>query len=369
MKTIKNQFKFIFGAICLSAFSFTAAAQSSGQTNGTLISSEFKGPRPTMLFLAITPDARASSMGDLGVATEADANAIYWNPGKLINTTQSSGFSVSYTPWLRNLGITDMALYNLSGYKKLGPNQAFGLSLLYFDLGTFANTSNTGQLIGNFSSAEYAITGAYSRKLSEFLSLGINLRYINSNFAGNASSTATKPAQTVSSDVGINYVKPSSKNWTNSYGIMISNISGKVSYGSATKNFIPTNLRLGFTRSKDLGSGNKFTYGADLNKLLVPTSSNESSAISGIFSSLFESPESITLSLGTEYTFSNLLAIRAGYFNESKNTGNRKYISSGLGVKIDNKYNIDFAYLISANGSTNPLANTIRISLLGNFGN
>ena len=33
-------------------------------------------------FLMITPDARAAGMGDLGVATPADAYSQQWNPAK-----------------------------------------------------------------------------------------------------------------------------------------------------------------------------------------------------------------------------------------------------------------------------------------------
>ncbi|MGD1891256.1 MAG: hypothetical protein ACFB15_11760, partial [Cyclobacteriaceae bacterium] len=51
-------------------------------------------------FLAISPDSRASGMGDVGVATSPDANATHWNPAKLAYLEPSCGISGSFTPWL-----------------------------------------------------------------------------------------------------------------------------------------------------------------------------------------------------------------------------------------------------------------------------
>mgnify|MGYP003861160031 CR=1 FL=1 len=69
----------------------------SGQLNSGRI------PTPTMLFMNVTPDARSAAMGDAGVALSVDANAIHWNTAKLATTDKKMGFSMSYTPWLRNL--------------------------------------------------------------------------------------------------------------------------------------------------------------------------------------------------------------------------------------------------------------------------
>lgn len=367
MKVFLKTFKlfFIFSLIVsTSQISFS-------QTNGTLVSNDYQGPRPTMLFLNITPDAKASAMGDLGSSTAADANSIYWNPGKLVSSSDNLGFAISYTPWMRNI-VSDMALFNISGFKKSDDNQAFGFAINYFDLGTFAATTNTGQSNGNFSSAEYSVTGTYSRKLSDALSLGLNLKYINSNLSGNAADMVNKPASTVAADLGLYWNKLGSNNWSTSYGLVISNISGKVSYGGQSKNFIPTNLRLGITRSKEISEGNVFTYGLDVNKLMVPSvdsgkNLDDITAIGGMFSSIFQSPEAITTSIGAEYLINNVFAIRGGFFNESKNTGNRKYLSTGFGIKLDQKYSIDFAYLVPTNGTQSPLANTIRLSLVGSI--
>ena len=49
-------------------------------------------------FLLITPDARAAGMGELGVATSADAYSQQWNPAKYVFAESPKGVSLSYTP-------------------------------------------------------------------------------------------------------------------------------------------------------------------------------------------------------------------------------------------------------------------------------
>src|SRR5690606_2773566 len=49
-------------------------------------------------FLTIAADARASGMGDMGVATSFDAHSQQWNPAKYAFATQKSGVGISYTP-------------------------------------------------------------------------------------------------------------------------------------------------------------------------------------------------------------------------------------------------------------------------------
>ena len=338
-------------------------------------------PTPTMLFMNVTPDARSAAMGDAGVAISSDVNAIYWNPAKLASADKDLGFAISYTPWLRNL-INDMALYNIAGYKKTAKGQAFGFSINYFDQGLFQATSDQGQSKGNFNSKEYALTVSHARKLSNTLALGLNLKYINSNLLGDYQAAGMQIASTVAADVSLYWNKTSEKNWNYTYGLMLSNISGKVSYGGKGKeNFIPTNLRAGIAAIKNVDDKNKLTFTLDLNKLMVPTptktdpTGSNSSAIGGIFGSLFDAEDGFgeeikefTTSLGAEYLFNNTFALRGGFFNESEMKGNRKYFTFGVGLKLDQKYGFDFAYLVPT-GTSSPLANTLRVTLLAAINN
>ena len=359
------------------------------QAQTTLVSGQVNAgriPTPTLLFLNVAPDARSAAMGDAGVALSVDANAVHWNTAKLATTDKKMGFSLSYTPWLRNL-VNDMALYNVAGYTVTKKNLVFGFAIDYFDQGMFQATLDNGTSAGNFNSKEFALGISHARKLSAALSLGMNLKYINSNLLGNYQgsggvSNALKPAETVAADISMFYSQPTTDAWKYSYALTLSNISGKVTYGGTEKNFIPTNLRVGMAATHEIDDLNKLTFTVDFNKLMVPTPPAYEngkmigtdpatvSAIGGIFGSLYDAPDGIgeeikevTTSIGAEYLFNNAFALRTGYFHESEMKGNRKYFTFGLGFKMDQKYGLDFAYLVPS-GQGSPLANTLRLTLI-----
>src|SRR5690554_247653 len=91
-------------------------------------------------FLRITPDARSAGMGDVGLATSPDATAIYYNASKLVFSEKKMGVSLSYTPWLKNLGITDIFLASVGAYYKIDDLQTFHSSLRFFSLGNITFT-------------------------------------------------------------------------------------------------------------------------------------------------------------------------------------------------------------------------------------
>src|SRR5690606_13086414 len=85
--------------------------------------------------MGITPDARAAGMGDVGVASDADVNSIYWNPAKLAFLPENTrSLSLSYTPWLNKL-VNDINLAYLSGVVKIDERQAISAAMRYFSLG------------------------------------------------------------------------------------------------------------------------------------------------------------------------------------------------------------------------------------------
>jgi hypothetical protein len=143
------------------------AAQSSSSTsiNGQKIAITTAVP-----FLRISPDARSGAMGDVGIAISADANAQYWNVGKIPFAKKKYGFGATYTPWLMDL-VPDINLVYVSGYAKFGKddNQAISGSLRYFSLGNINYTDINGQSTGTGMPREYAMDFGYSRRLSTYL--------------------------------------------------------------------------------------------------------------------------------------------------------------------------------------------------------
>lgn len=341
-------------------------------------------------FLRISPDARAGGMADVGIATSPDPNSIFWNQGKTPFNTSKGGLSLTYTPWLKDLGLTDIYLANASGFYKLNDDEAISGSLRYFSLGTIDFTDGGGSSIGSFRPREMAFDAGYSRKLSNKLGLGVALRYVSSNLSGGLQTqgAVTKPGRSVSGDIHVFHTNLKENGEGLNWGIALSNLGSKISYSNdaINKDYIPANLGLGIAYTKVIDETSKITFAADINKLLVPTPPNSSdsaelvkyrsqSVVSSWFKSFGDAPggfseeiKEVQASIGSEYWYNNQFALRAGYFYESPIKGNRQYFTLGAGLKYSN-FGLNFSYLLpSGNGTTrNPLSNTLRFTLFFDF--
>jgi len=338
-------------------------------------------------FVSFAPDSRASGMGDAGVASSPDAYSIHWNVAKLAFIEDDMGFSFSYSPWLGNI-VDDMSLNYLTFYKRIDQQQAFGASLRYFDLGELFLSDINNVSLGVENPKEVAIDAAYSRKLSESLSVGIAGRFIWSNLTGELNNaTGAQAGSSIAVDLGVYYKKPfmlSGKNSEMALGLSLSNIGQKVSYSTEeNEDFIPGNMRLGTAFTTNLDAFNSLTVLIDVNKLLVPTPPQydpdtgeiiagkdpNRSLLSGTFGSFGDAPrgfkeelEELTYSFGLEYWYKDVFAVRSGYFSENKNKGNRKYYTAGVGFRYQ-VFGVDFSYLIPR-VQNHPLGDTLRLSFV-----
>ncbi|MBA4241406.1 MAG: hypothetical protein C0448_11815 [Sphingobacteriaceae bacterium] len=403
--------KRIIGTIGTSAIlSSQAIAQTSSSSN--LTTQELSGRVNTITtavpFLMIAPDSKQGGMGEVGAATPADGNSIHWNVAKMAFAEKKGGAAISVTPWLKQL-VPDIYLYYVAGYGKISKTQTIGASLRYFSLGNITFTDIVGNTTGQFRPNEFAVDLAYSQKLSKTFSAGLAARYIRSNLTGNytlSNGQPTKPGTSVAVDVGLYYqsqkLKINDKKATATFGLVVSNIGSKVSY-SVKKDFIPINLRLGGGLKFDIDDANTFGIYGDINKLLVPTQpvykkaldslGNETavdavdnngnkiiaagkdpnvSVSKGMLQSFNDAPggsaeelKEINYSIGFEYWYAKTFAVRAGYFNESKTKGNRKFFTAGIGLRY-NVFGLDMAYLIPIT-QRNPLQNTLRFTLTFDF--
>ena len=387
-----------------------AIAQTSSSSN--LTTQELSGRVNTITtavpFLMIAPDSKQGGMGEVGAATPADGNSIHWNVAKMAFAEKKGGAAISVTPWLRQL-VPDIYLYYVAGYGKISKTQTIGASLRYFSLGNITFTDIVGNTTGQFRPNEFAVDLAYSQKLSKTFSAGLAARYIRSNLTGNytlSNGQPTKPGTSVAVDVGLYYqsqkLKINDKKATATLGLVVSNIGSKISY-SVKKDFIPINMRLGGGLKFDIDDANTFGIYGDINKLLVPTQpvykkaldslGNETavdavdnngnkiiaagkdpnvSVSKGMLQSFNDAPggtteelKEINYSVGFEYWYAKTFAVRAGYFNEAKTKGNRKFFTFGIGLRY-NVFGLDMAYLIPIT-QRNPLQNTLRFTLTFDF--
>ena len=343
-------------------------------------------------FLMISADARASGLGEQGVATTPDAFSQHWNPSKYVFSENLSGVGVSYTPYLSKL-VSDVFLANINYFNVIDQRSAWSASFKYFSLGDIDIIQNPQDIPLLENPNEFTLDASYSLKLSEYFSMAVTGRFLMSDVKLQSVDSNSDSASSFAVDIS-GFYQSEEKIYNNFNGIWrlgfnLSNIGPRMKYEELGKeNFIPTNLKLGSAFDFIFDSSNKLSLNLELNKLLVPSPSvpiynsndeiigyNQADVnfLSGIFKSFGDAPDGFseelkefTLAFGMEYLYNDSFAIRAGYFNENENKGARKYLTFGTGFKID-EIKLDLSYLLSTSSVISPLENTLRFSFTYNF--
>lgn len=349
--------------------------------------------------LSIAPDARAAGMGDLGVATTADLNSQYWNSAKYAFMESHGGITANYTPWLRKL-VSDIDLAYLAGYYNIGDKAGgIGASFTYFSMGTVQLTDANGNAIQDCRPNEWALDVSYYRKLHEFVSMAVALRFmysdlnngVNSSISG--SSQEMHAAWTMAADIDLYYRQPIDIKMGTSYfalGFTLTNLGGKMTYDDVSKNFIPAMMRIGASYELPFDNYNKLTFNLQADKLLVPSRKSRftegfdkddqstwqmsqdqysnMTSVSGIFKSFADAPggaaeefKEVRWGAGLEYTYNRQFFARLGYSYENFYKGNRNYVTVGAGFHLS-IFSLDFAYCIGL-AASNPLDQTMRFTL------
>lgn len=346
----------------------------------------------TALFLRVEPDSRSAGMGNSGVAVADDANAIFWNPAGLA-FQKNTQVGITHSSWLPEF---DAGLFYeyLVGTYHVDDIGTFGGHVTFLNLGEIELRDENENSLGTYSSYELAVGVSYGYEVSERLGLGTSLRTIYSKLSPTESQLGIESgtASTVAGDLSALYrTAPFSlfgSEATFSTGLNIANMGGRMTYNKA-KEPLPMNLRTGYALTMNFGEYNSLTWATDFNKELV----NVEEQVSGsdttyvadpFYKALFTSwgsarglqnqedevaqlslIEQFTVGTGLEYWYSDLFALRTGYFYEDPENGNRVFLNFGAGIRY-NIVGVDISYIYTLE-ENNPLANTLRFSLLFDF--
>ncbi len=347
----------------------------------------------SMPSLSIAPDARAAGMGDLGVATQADLNSQYWNAAKYAYMDSKGGLNASYTPWLRKL-VSDIDLAYIAGYYNFGDLAGgIGASFTYFSLGDVQLTNgDPGATPINVRPNEWALDLSYYRKLHEYVSMAVAVRFMYSDLNNGANSstmgaTEMYPAWTMGADIALYYRQPIDiKTGTSHFalGFTLKNLGGKMTYDKITNNFIPASMNIGASYEIPFDKYNSLTMNLEANKLMVPSRKSkyadgedgkytqeaysELTSPKGWFQSFADAPggskeefNEVRWGAGLEYSYNKQFYARAGYSYENYYKGNRNYITVGAGFHLS-IVSLDVAYCIGL-AAQNPLDQTMRFTL------
>ena len=363
----------------------------------TLSAQVERTPNPVitaMPSLSIAPDARAAGMADVGVATDADFNSQYWNPAKYAYMYTKGGITANYTPWLRKL-VGDIDLAYLAGFYNFGELAGgIGASFTYFSMGDVQLTNLDGTILQEVRPNEWALDVSYFRKLHEYVSMSVALRFMYSDLnngvnASNMGGTEMIPGWTMAADIALYYRQPIELPMGTSHfalGFTLKNLGGKVKYANdGSSNFIPASGNLGVSYELPCDKYNFLTFNLETNKLLVPTrysrfapdqttgmyNQYEYSAISsakGWFQSLHDAPlgakeefEEVRWGAGIEYSYNKQFFARMGYSYENYYKGNRNVITFGAGFHLS-IVTLDVSYCVGL-AASNPLDQTMRFTL------
>lgn len=360
--------------------------------------------------LSIGPDAVAGGMGDVGTATVPDNNAQHWNSSKYAQMPSSAGFTISYTPWLRSLGVSDIDLAYLSGYYQISRLAGtVSSSLRFFSLGEIQLKEDANSQGMTVKPYELAFDAGYERMLSEHFSMGVVFRFICSDLSAKTDDNY-HTGYSFGADINGYYELPIDiKTGTSkfAFGFNIANLGTKISYDKGnTSNFLPTDLRVGFTYLVPFNRYNRLSFSVDFDKLMVPSRNvneriakkagintddlesdqrkttadgsvywslsdkqyTDISPMKGLFWSFADAPggakeefKEINFGIGMEYAYNEQFFGRVGYHNEARSKGNRKYFTFGAGFRLS-AFRLDVGYVLSV-AQNNPLDQTLRFSL------
>jgi hypothetical protein len=355
--------------------------------------------------LTIAPDGRSAGMGDVGVATHADLNSQHWNPAKYAFMESKGGITANYTPWLTKL-VSDIDLAYIAGYYNMGDRiGALSASFSYFSMGAVQLVDYSNTAFQEAHPNEWSLDLAYSRKLHEYVSMAVAMRFLYSDLNNGVNASVTTaaqemhPAWTMAADISLYYRQPISTPMGESYfglGFNLSNLGGKMSYDEGTtQNFIPANMRLGVSYEIPFDNYNRLMATVECNKMLVPTYESKFaenketnrmdqeefsrvSSVNGWWMSFCDAPgyttddgkvvsplaeefQEVQWGVGLEYSYNRQFFGRVGYSHENYWKGNRRYVTVGAGFHLS-IFSLDFAYCIAAS-SHNPLNSTMRFTL------
>lgn len=278
-------------------------------------------------FLTVSVDARAAAMGDAMTAQDVSSTGMFYNPASMARMTGTFDVGLNMTRWIADV---DYSAVSFAYQSSIG---VFGLSGVMVKYPEFLETIRADnpagyQDLGTIQPAANAFGVGYARSLTDRFSVGGVIKYATQNL-GNAAIRLDENDQPVRRkyeksvvvyDFGVIY---STGFKSLQLAMSARNFSRELTY--AQENFeLPLSFRIGLSMDlMDLTSINP-----EMHSLLLSIDT--------------ERPRDYweQLKIGAEYTFMNLLAVRAGYVTPHDEQG----INVGFGLKNLAGFDLDYAY-------------------------
>ncbi len=250
-------------------------------------------------FLKIGVSARHAAMGEAAMAMPSDATAAYWNPSGLAFVKHNSAV-LTYNRWIED---TRHHFFAADYHTTIG---VFAIHYIATGVdGIEQRDIPSDEPTAIFSSHDVALGFSYARLIQEKLAVGITAKYIYERIQSDVSAWGF--------DLGVSY-KPD-----------------KILFSAAIVNLGFSNKLISETIKLPLGlklGASKEVYNVDEHR------------ISAVGEVVQYREEKIKMQMGSEYTYADKIAVRAGY----QFAYHAKSWTAGLGMKFSKRFELDYAY-------------------------
>lgn len=297
--------------------------------------SQVKLAQTGLKFLSVGADARAAALGEAIASLEGNSTSMFYNPSGMAQQSSFIDVSFSNTKWIADI---DYMHASISFAPDEGLYGVFGVSVASVDYGEFNRTvrdaGEDGFLnLGTYSPTALAVGLGYAKSLSDKFAVGGNVKYVYQDLGGgHAISVASDGSlettnfdiNTVAFDFGIMY-KTGFRSLT--FGMYLRNFSQEIEY-------VEESFQLPLT----------FKIGLSMNMLdLMELEKDEHSFLLSV-DATHPRDYKEQVHIGGEYTFMNILSLRAGYVSPTDEQG----INFGAGLKhsfVGFNFGVDYSYL------------------------
>ncbi|MBL7112881.1 MAG: PorV/PorQ family protein [Bacteroidales bacterium] len=264
-------------------------------------------------FLKINGDPRQASMGGVYLVNRyANANAVFGSPAILASIDRVD-IQFNSVNW-----IADIKYNSFSMAKRFGRLGSFALSYVNLDYGDIPETiheesqgsTTTPVITGNyFTASDVAIGLSFAKKITDYLSLGGNVRYISEKIAGTGMS-----------------------NWSIDFSTLYYTGLNSLRISIIARNFGPDQHLVGYSEelqseAVDIRMPLEFRIGVAYDFF---ENENNENYLTAVIEGKVQSDGAEKINIGAEYVIQEMFFIRAGYrFN---------YDSEGLTVGLGFNY-------------------------------
>ncbi len=317
-----------------------ASGSASAQSNEPNTDTVTKVGTTSAQFLKIGVGARAVALGGAYVAEATDLSALYWNPAGL-SKLRGAAVQFAYTDYLADIS------YNFAAFgTNLGNLGTIAASIIYLDSGemtvrTTDRPDPSADEAERFSVQDLALQVSYGRALTDRFSIGTTVKYIREKIYNSSAST-------MAFDVGLVFTTPFE---ALRLGTSMSNFGPKMQMSGRDILFSsdPDPNRSGNVdvvnseyRTDEFSLPLLFRLG-----LAWDAVNNANHRIVLLTDAAHPNDNSEYLNLGGEYSFRDLVFLRAGVRNVFEEDGEQGVtFGGGLNVRIDRslRMRVDYAY-------------------------